>query len=129
MTFRPSLSQATICLVAIMAPASVAAADGAAHACGYTGGNAIHGKKIFDQTCIACHGAKGKGVIPGTPDFTKKDGVLSKPHAALTDHITNGFSSPSSPMAMPPRGGNPGLTDQDIRDVHAYLHEAFGCGK
>ena len=97
--------------------------------CGYSGGNAAKGSVIFHQTCIACHGEDGKGVIPGAPDFTKKGGVLSKPHKFLQAHIENGFEDPNSPMAMPPRGGNPGLSDQDIRDVHEYLHKTFGCGR
>lgn len=97
--------------------------------CGFTGGDPAAGDVIFHQTCVACHGEDGKGMIPGTPDFTKKGGgVLSKPHSVLTKHIRNGFQDPSSPMAMPPKGGNPGLSDQDIRDVHAYLHKRFGCG-
>ena len=96
--------------------------------CGFSGGNPTHGAAIYAQTCVACHGADGRGRIPGTPDFTKRGGVLRKPHAALQAHILHGYSSPNSPISMPPRGGNPGLTDQDIRDVHAYLHKAFGCG-
>lgn len=104
-------------------------AEGSPTLCGFKGGDPAHGKVIFEQTCSACHGEDGHGVIPGTPDFTKKGGVLSLPHADLADHIQNGFSEPGKPMAMPPRGGNPNLSDQDIKDVHAYLHQAFGCGK
>jgi mono/diheme cytochrome c family protein len=96
--------------------------------CGFAGGNPTHGGAIFAQTCVACHGSDGRGRFAGAPDFTRKGGVLSKPHAVLEAHIKNGFKSPNSPVAMPPGGGNPGLTDQDIRDVHAYLHKAFGCG-
>lgn len=101
---------------------------GLAAECAFKEGDAKAGAAIFDQTCIACHGEDGKGVVPGAPDFTKKGGVLTKPHAVLQDHIKNGFSSPDSPLSMPPGGGNPALTDQDIKNVHAYLHERFGCG-
>lgn len=108
--------------------ASAGWADGSPAACGFSGGNPDHGSELFAQTCSACHGADGHGAIPGTPDFTKKGGVLSESHTTLTDHIKNGFSSPGSPMAMPAQGGNPDLTDQDINDIHAYLHKRFGCG-
>ena len=30
------------------------------------------GKAVYETTCIACHGTKGKSEIPGVPDFTKK---------------------------------------------------------
>ncbi len=105
-----------------------AAAGGTETICGFKGGNPTHGAEIYAKTCVSCHGADGKGAIPGTPDFTKKGGVLSHPHTALEDHIKNGFQSPGSPMPMPARGGNTALSDRDIRDVHAYLHKAFGCG-
>jgi mono/diheme cytochrome c family protein len=96
--------------------------------CGFAGGNPTHGGAIYAQTCVGCHGSDGRGRIPGAPNFTTRGGVLSKPHAVLEAHIKNGFSSPDSPVSMPPGGGNPNLTGQDIRDVHAYLHQAFGCG-
>jgi mono/diheme cytochrome c family protein len=86
------------------------------------------GEEIYNGTCVACHGEDGRGVLPGMPDFTKKGGVLSKPHSALAKHIEEGFESGTAPVAMPPRGGDPGLSDQDINDVHSYLHVTFGCG-
>jgi cytochrome c5 len=46
----------------------------------------------------------------------------------MNDHIKNGFREPGKPMAMPPKGGKASLTDQDINNVHAYLHHTFGCG-
>ena len=101
---------------------------GATPICGFSGGNPTRGAAIYAHTCIACHGEDGHGRVPGAPDFTKKGGVLSKPHSALQAHIKNGFSSPGSPLSMPPGGGNSSLTDQDLKDVHAYLHKAFGCG-
>lgn len=128
MTVRKLLPTVGLATGMLMASAMLAQAASSASACGFTGGDPAHGKVIYEQTCSACHGADGHGVIPGAPDFTKKGGVLSKPHSALASHIENGFSSPDSPMSMPPRGGNPGLGDQDIKDVHAYLHQAFGCG-
>ena len=96
--------------------------------CGFTGGDAANGDKVYHVTCVACHGEDGKGAVPGAPDFTKKGGVLSKPHNVMTTHIKNGFHEPGKPIAMPPQGGNPDLTDQDIKDVHEYLHKRFGCG-
>lgn len=84
------------------------------------------GKAVYDKTCIACHGADGKGVLPGAPDFTKLDGPLSKPDEVLLQHITEGFQSPGSPMAMPAKGGNPNLTGVEIKAVLNYLKENFG---
>jgi len=86
----------------------------------------LTGKTIFEQTCVACHGADGTGTLPGVPDFTRKDGRLSRSDDVLLGHIANGFQSPGSPMAMPPRGGNASLTDGDLRNVLKYLRDTFG---
>ncbi len=84
------------------------------------------GQAIYNQTCIACHGADGKGSLPGVPDFTKSDGRLSKSDDVLIKHITEGFQTPGSPMAMPAKGGNADLNDADIKSVLSYLRESFG---
>lgn len=91
-------------------------------------GNIQNGKKVYNETCIACHGADGKGEVPGAPDLTKKKGRLTKSDQTLSDHVKNGFRSPGSPMAMPRKGGNPDLNDQDIKDVIQYMHEALHVG-
>ena len=84
------------------------------------------GENVFSQTCIACHGANGKGTIPGVKDLNAADGPLSKSDEELITNITNGFQSPGSPLAMPAKGGNPSLTEADIQAVLAYLRIAFG---
>jgi cytochrome c5 len=83
------------------------------------------GKDIYSNTCIACHGGDGKGAFPGTPDFTNKDGALSKSDSTLITNISNGFQSEGSPMAMPPKGGNPNLDDGGIKAVLSYIRETF----
>jgi len=86
----------------------------------------VAGKTVYETTCVACHGANGKGTIPGVPDFTKKKSPLAKSDEELFTTVKEGFESPGSFMAMPPLGGNPDLTDQDVRDVIEYLREEFG---
>ena len=90
------------------------------------GTNAQSGKAIYDQTCIACHGANGKGAIPGVPDLTDSNGRLSQPDDVLLINVVRGLQSSGSPMAMPPKGGNPELSEADIRAVIEYLHSSFG---
>ncbi len=106
-------------LVSLVAPAALAGessdtADPAA------------GKAVYSQTCIACHGANGKGTIPGVSDFTKTDGPLSKSDEELVRSISEGLATPGAALSMPAKGGNPSLTDSDISSLIAYLRSAFG---
>lgn len=84
------------------------------------------GQRVYNETCTVCHGPSGKGAVAGTPDFRRPDGVLSQPDSVLLDRILHGYRSAGSPMSMPPKGGNPGLTEQDLENVLAYLHQTFG---
>ncbi len=84
------------------------------------------GQLIYSQTCIACHGANGKGTIPGVADLTDPEGALSKRDEELLKSISEGFQSPGSMLAMPPKGGNPTLTEEDEKAVLGYLRTRFG---
>ena len=85
----------------------------------------LTGQEVYEQTCIACHGKDGKGTVPGSPDFTKSDGVLSQDGEILMKHIAEGFKSKNSPMAMPAKGGNPLLTETDLSNVVTYMKSEF----
>ncbi len=84
------------------------------------------GSETYNKGCLACHGANGKGTVPGAPDFTRADGPLSQDDEILLKRIKLGYKSAGSLMAMPPKGGNTSLTDGDIRAVLEYLQETFG---
>jgi len=84
------------------------------------------GAEIYHSTCALCHGKDGKGAIPGAVDFTSKDGpLIKKTKKELFDNVWNGFQTPGSPMPMPPKGGNPKLTKQQIEEVLAYINKTF----
>lgn len=84
------------------------------------------GEAVYATTCIACHGANGEGVLPGMPDFRSSDSPLwSKADDVLLENMLNGIQSEGSPMAMPPKGGNPALTAEDLRRALAYMKTAF----
>ncbi len=87
--------------------------------------NSLTGQEVYEQTCVACHGKDGKGTVPGAPDFTDSEGVLSQSDEVLMKHITEGFKSKNSPMAMPAKGGNPLLTETDLSNVIIYMKSEF----
>ncbi len=86
----------------------------------------MSGAGLYNQTCIACHGGNGKGTVPGAPDLTKPDGPLNQSDDVLMQHIIGGYQSPGSPMAMPPKGGNMNLSNEEMWEILVYMKESFG---
>lgn len=88
-------------------------------------GNPDQGQQLFAGTCSACHGPQGKG-IPGLG----KDMTTSEFIAGLTDDqlveflkVGRGAADPlnTTGVAMPPKGGNPSLDDEDLQDIVSYV--------
>ena len=89
-----------------------------------------NGKRVYQGTCIACHGDDGRGALPGVPDLTRMEGFESTSHSDFAlfkhvEHVEHGVKKPGDPMAMPPKGGNPALTEEDIRDALIYMRAKF----
>ncbi|KAF1689633.1 c-type cytochrome [Pseudoxanthomonas taiwanensis] len=83
-------------------------------------------KALYNATCIACHGPKAEGAIPGVPNLAKS-GRLSRPDAELVTNIMNGYQSKGSPLAMPAKGGNPNLTPADAKALVEYMRSLTGA--
>jgi mono/diheme cytochrome c family protein len=85
----------------------------------------VAGKAAYAKTCVACHGPEAKGVSGLGKDLTTSEFVASKSDAELKDFILTGrpVSDPlnTTGVAMPPKGGFPTLTDQDIENIVAFL--------
>jgi len=84
------------------------------------------GKKIYAGNCVACHGKNGKSPIPGVVSMTGKSSPLTKPKKVRLQHVIKGYQSSGSLMAMPPRGGNPRLSDQELSQALDYMIRTFG---
>lgn len=88
------------------------------------------GKRAF-VSCMACHGKDGKGVKNMGKDLVASPFVGGLGDAALVDFIKKG-RGPTDPgntthVAMPPKGGNPALKDDQIRDIVAYIRSLRGA--
>ena len=83
------------------------------------------GAELYRLHCATCHGADGKGAVSaGTPDYTGAAGLRTRTDAELIQIIREGrLPQPPAVNPMPPWGNV--LPAQSIRDVVAYLREAF----
>ena len=88
-------------------------------------GDPVAGKDAYLKTCIACHGPEGKGVPNLGKDLTTSEFVSSKTDAELVAFLKTGRPSTdplnTTKVDMPPKGGNPALTDQDLLNIVAFL--------
>lgn len=83
-------------------------------------------RDLYNRTCIACHGSDGKGAITGVPDLTSESGPLNKSDSDLRRSILAGIQNPKTPLAMPPKGGDPALTSEDAKQLVHFLRNEFG---
>ena len=88
------------------------------------------GMKVFNSTCIACHGPGGIGIKGNGKTLAKNEFIAGQTEDGLLAFIKKG-RDPGDPknttgVAMPPKGGNPALSDDDLLDVIAYLRALQG---
>ena len=92
-------------------------------------GDPKRGAILFGQNCASCHGAnlEGGSIGPSLNPIYKLPGVADPLDANfLIDIITNGRKHQQSDPGtkdMPVKGGNDKLTDQDVKDLAAYIIE------
>lgn len=84
-----------------------------------------HGRSLFMKTCAACHGVDAHGLPKMGKDLVASVFTKGQTDDSLVDFIRRG-RDPGDPanttkVAMPPRGGNPALSDDDLYDVVDYL--------
>lgn len=86
-------------------------------------GDVTDGQTLFVRNCSACHGANATGGIG-------KDLVNSRFLAGLSDDEAVAFIAKGRPVddpanttgvAMPPKGGNPDLTEEQLGAIVEYL--------
>jgi len=82
------------------------------------------GQELF-TTCSACHGADGHGIPNLGKDLVGTDFIRSLTDDELAQFITTGRpiwdAANTTGVDMPPKGGNPTLTSDDMLAIVAYI--------
>ncbi|HSJ72313.1 MAG TPA: cytochrome c [Acidimicrobiia bacterium] len=88
-------------------------------------GNPVAGASVYSGTCSACHAPDLSGIDGLGKPLAPSAFVESNSEEDLVAFLKVGrpASDPLNTQGvdMPPKGGNPSLTDQDLADVSAYL--------
>ncbi len=86
------------------------------------------GKIIYEQNCLTCHQADGKGVPGMNPPLSKTEWVLGN-KTRLIKIVLNGMKSPieiNGESFHNPMPSHDHLSDQQIADVLSYVRSSFG---
>ena len=78
------------------------------------------GKKVYEANCQACHG----GAVPGVPHVGKKEDWaprIKQGKDTLHKHAIEGFN------AMPAKGGNGSLSDDEVKAAVDYMANQSGA--
>ena len=98
-----------VVVAAAPAPSATAAAGGAAKS----------GEQVYTSTCTACH-STGVAGAPKTGDKAAWEPRLAQGLDALVSTSLKGKG------AMPPKGGNAGLSDDEVKRAVQYILEKSG---
>jgi cytochrome c5 len=79
---------------------------------------AVDGKQVYDAGCVACHGA-GIAGAPRVGDIASWADRIVQGMETMVNHAVNGFQG--SKGMMPAKGGNPSLSDDEIRAAVKYM--------
>jgi mono/diheme cytochrome c family protein len=106
--------------------ASVSACGDSSQASSSTqSGGAANGQQLFVTHCGACHGPTGEGISGLGKPLTTSEFTSGLPDEELLAFIKAGRPADdplnTSGVAMPPKGGNPALTDEQLRAIVAYI--------
>lgn len=83
------------------------------------------GEEFFGEVCSACHGPGGEGIEGLGKDLTTSEFVAGLSDEELLAFIQEGrpvdHPDNTTGVAMPPRGGNPDFTDEQLLDIIAHI--------
>jgi cytochrome c5 len=84
----------------------------------------LSGEQVFQSVCKTCHEA-GVAGAPKVGDSAAWSASIKKGYATLLQHAINGFQEGGK--VMPPKGGNPDLTDIEIERAVVYMANKSGA--
>ena len=77
------------------------------------------GQRVYQGLCISCH--NGLPGIPKVGDKATWESRIALGMALLYEHAIKGFISDGGLIAMPPKGGNMNLTDEEVKAAVDYM--------
>ncbi len=83
------------------------------------------GADLYKSSCAACHGPDAKGVPNLGKDLVNSEFCKSQSDDEMLAFLKKGRAADdpanTTKVAMPPKGGNPALKDDDLRAIVTYI--------
>ena len=115
---------AAVLAVAALTTVACGGGDGGGGGGGAVDGKLARGEKLFQQTCATCHGADGHGMPKLGKDLHNNEFTMGLSDQEMLQFIKEGrpawHPDNTQGVDMPPRGGNPALTDEDLLAIIAF---------
>jgi len=86
---------------------------------------AVSGELLYTRNCMVCHAEDGSGAMPGVSDLTENKTWLTIEEEHLLAKLKNGIQKEGAIISMPAKGGNPDLTDSDLKGIIRYMRQKF----
>lgn len=97
---------------------------------GYDPAIVAEGQALFTATCSACHGPDAHGITGLGKDLINSEFVHSLSDADFLTFVKTGRpiwdAANTTGVDMPPRGGNPTLTDDDLLLIITFIRASSG---
>ena len=88
------------------------------------------GRQLYLGSCAACHGTGGQGMPNQGPDLRGSAFVAQSTDDQLLAFLAGGRPTGDpqnkSGLPMPPRGGNPSLSDRHLGQIVKHLRTVAG---
>jgi len=114
----------TIIVITLFAAVFLAACGGSAEPT-YASEDVAQGGEFFASTCSACHGPDAKGLPNLGKDLTTSEYVRDIDDETLLmlfkEGRPSGHELNTTGVDMPPKGGNPSLSDEDLVKIVAFV--------
>lgn len=89
------------------------------------GADAARGQRLYAANCALCHGQSGEGKAMLGKTLQESEFVRGLSDEEMVEFLKEGRRADhplnQRGVDMPPKGGNPGLSDQDLHSIVAYL--------
>jgi len=83
------------------------------------------GEQLYMKNCMVCHADDGSGAMPGVVNLEEDRAWSTLNEEILLKRLKQGIQKQDGSIGMPAMGGNPNLTDKELKEMIRYMRQTF----